>query len=91
MGGSGVRVRLTGVILGATLLAGCAGLPNPFKDPDLHLQRAIAALDRGDLPYTLKGQLTVETPFGDRKISFTHEGRAPLTRVGGVLPIPTGL
>jgi hypothetical protein len=51
---------------------------------------ARAALDRGDLPYTLKGQLTVDTPFGDRKISFTHEGRAPLTRVGGVLPIPTG-
>src|SRR5438876_10163711 len=41
MGGSGVRLRLTGGILGATLLARCAGLPNPFKDPDLHLQRAI--------------------------------------------------
>jgi LEA14-like dessication related protein len=166
MGGSGVRFRLTGGILGATLLTGCAGLPNPFRDPDLHLQRAIvrgvgvtggtmdlvlgiynpnqfdlrgtrlqvgidvqdshlgdieyddqfsvphgdstsitlpisftwsglagaarAALDHGDLPYTLKGQLTVDTPFGDRKISFTHEGRAPLTRIGGMLPIPTG-
>jgi len=36
-----------------------------------------------------EGQLTVDTAFGGRKVSFTHEGRVPLTRVGGV-PIPTG-
>ena len=51
---------------------------------------ARAALGYGEIPYTLKGQLTVETPFGDRKVPFTHEGRAPLSRVGALVPIPTG-
>jgi len=49
-----------------------------------------SALGYGELPYKLTGQLTVETPFGDRKIPFTHEGRAPLTRVGRVVPTPAG-
>jgi LEA14-like dessication related protein len=158
-------VRL-GFTWGIAVLAGCAGLADAFKAPDLHLDRAIvrgvgltggamdlvvsvynpnrfdlrgtrlqvgidvedshlgdieynsafqmpkgdstlvtlpirftwsglagaarAALASGDLPYTLKGQLTVETPFGDRRIPFTREGRAPLTRVGGLVPSPTG-
>ena len=51
---------------------------------------ARAALGYGEIPYTLKGQLTVETPFGDRKVPFTREGRAPLSRVGALVPIPTG-
>jgi LEA14-like dessication related protein len=152
-------------LLGAALLAGCAGLPANFLEPDVRLNRVIArgmnltggtmelvvgvynpnrfdlngtrlqvgfdvegshvgdleydddfqmqkgdttavtlpmrftwsglagaarsALARGDLPYTLKGQLTVETPFGPDKIPFTREGRAPLTRAGA-LPIPAG-
>lgn len=43
-----------------------------------------AALGYGDLPYTMKGQATLKIPGGFRKvISFTHEGRAPLTRAGG--------
>jgi LEA14-like dessication related protein len=43
-----------------------------------------AALGYGDLPYTLKGQATLKFPGGFRKsVSFTHEGRAPLTRSGG--------
>lgn len=160
-----MRLGVIGGILSAAALAGCAGLPGIFKDPDLHLDRAVvravgltggamdlvvavynpngfdlrgtrlqvgidvedshlgdieynsafqlpkadttlvtlpirftwsglagaarAALGAGDLPYTLKGQLTVETPLGDRKIPFTHEGRAPLSRVGDMLPIPT--
>ncbi|HUR96082.1 MAG TPA: LEA type 2 family protein [Gemmatimonadales bacterium] len=49
-----------------------------------------AALGYGDLPYTIKGQLTVDTPFGEHKVPFTREGRAPLTRAAGLVPIPTG-
>lgn len=51
---------------------------------------ARTALGHGDLPYTLKGQLTVETPFGDHQVPFTREGRAPLTRAAGLAPIPAG-
>ncbi len=158
--------RVASGLLSAVLLAGCAGLPAYFKDPDLKLQRAVVrgvglsggtmdlvvgvynpnsfdlhgtrlqvgldvegshvgdveyssdfqvqkgdttavtlpvqftwnglagaartALGTGELPYTLTGQLTVETPFGDRRIPFTREGRAPLSRLGRALPIPAG-
>jgi LEA14-like dessication related protein len=49
-----------------------------------------SALGQGDLPYTLKGQLTLRTPFGPRVVPFTKEGRAPLTRLGALIPIPAG-
>ena len=49
-----------------------------------------SALGQGALPYTLKGQLTLRTPFGPRVVPFTTEGRAPLTRLGARIPIPTG-
>jgi LEA14-like dessication related protein len=40
-----------------------------------------AALSYGDLPYTMKGQATLKLPWGAHMaVSFTHEGRAPLTR-----------
>lgn len=39
-----------------------------------------AALSYGDIPYTMKGQVTLQTPWGPRAVSFTHEGRAPLTK-----------
>jgi LEA14-like dessication related protein len=40
-----------------------------------------AALGYGDLPYTMKGQVTLKLPGGAHTVvSFTHEGRAPLTR-----------
>jgi LEA14-like dessication related protein len=43
-----------------------------------------AALSYGDLPYKMEGQATLKMPWGLRKsVSFTHEGRAPLRRVGG--------
>jgi hypothetical protein len=43
-----------------------------------------AALGYGDLPYTMRGQATLKVPGGFRKVvSFTHEGRAPLTRPDG--------
>jgi LEA14-like dessication related protein len=51
---------------------------------------ARAALGSGDIPYTLKGQLTIATPFGDRKVPFTRQGRTPLSRVGALVPIPSG-
>lgn len=42
-----------------------------------------AALGYGDLPYTMKGQVTLKLPGGvHTAVSFTHEGRAPLTRAG---------
>ncbi len=39
-----------------------------------------SAIGYGDIPYTMRGQATVHTPWGDRVIPFTREGRAPLTR-----------
>ena len=48
-----------------------------------------AALSSGDLPYKMKGQATLKLPAGFTKVvSFTHEGRAPLTRIGGNVAIP---
>jgi LEA14-like dessication related protein len=48
-----------------------------------------AALGYGDLPYKMKGQATLELPAGISKVvSFTHEGRVPLTRSGGNVAIP---
>jgi LEA14-like dessication related protein len=49
-----------------------------------------SALGSGALPYTMKGQLTLRTPFGPRVVPFTRQGRAPLTRLGARIPIPTG-
>lgn len=49
-----------------------------------------AALGYGDIPYKMKGQLTLDTPWGRHSVPFTREGRAPLTRAGGLIPIPTG-
>lgn len=46
---------------------------------------AQTALGSGELPYTLKGQLTIQTPFGEHKLPFTREGRAPLSRAAGVI------
>jgi LEA14-like dessication related protein len=51
---------------------------------------ARTALGSGELPYTLRGQLTVGTPFGDHEVAFSHQGRAPLSRVAGLLPVPAG-
>ena len=160
-----LALRLTRGILGAALLAGCAGLQEFFKEPDLHLDRVVvrglgvtggtmdlvvgvynpnqfalrgtrlqvgfdveqshvgdleydddfqvqkgdttrltlpirfnwsglaggarSALGSGEIPYTLKGQLTVATPLGDRMVPFTRQGRAPLSRAAGVV-VPTG-
>jgi LEA14-like dessication related protein len=48
-----------------------------------------AALGYGDLPYKMKGQATLRLPAGlQHVVSFTHEGRAPLTRSGGNAAVP---
>jgi LEA14-like dessication related protein len=51
---------------------------------------ARAALSQGEIPYEMKGQISVQTPWGAHSVPFTRTGRAPLSRVTGVLPIPTG-
>lgn len=47
-----------------------------------------AALGYGDLPYKMKGQAELKTPWGRREVPFTREGRVPLTRSGGNVAIP---
>lgn len=49
-----------------------------------------AALSLGEIPYEMKGQIRLQTPWGAHSVPFTRAGRAPLTRVGDALPIPTG-
>jgi LEA14-like dessication related protein len=45
-----------------------------------------SALQYGEIPYTMKGQATLDTPLGKQVVPFTLSGRAPLTRPGGTLP-----
>jgi LEA14-like dessication related protein len=48
-----------------------------------------AALGYGELPYKMKGQATIKLPAGlSQVVSFTHEGRVPLTRGAGNVAIP---
>jgi LEA14-like dessication related protein len=47
-----------------------------------------AALSTGEIPYDMKGQLTIQTPWGAQSVPFTREGRVPLSRVGA-LPAAT--
>lgn len=43
---------------------------------------ARSALSQGEIPYTLKGQVQLDTPIGARVVPFTRSGRAPLSRGG---------
>jgi LEA14-like dessication related protein len=47
-----------------------------------------AALGYGDLPYEMKGQLELKTPWGHKEVPFTREGRVPLIRAAGNIAIP---
>ncbi len=47
-----------------------------------------AALGSGDLPYKMKGQVELKTPWGRREVPFTREGRVALTRLARALVIP---
>lgn len=44
------------------------------------------ALQRGEVPYTMRGQVRVETPIGPRTVSFTRDGRVPLVQPGAASP-----
>lgn len=48
-----------------------------------------SAIGYGDIPYTMRGQATLHTAWGDHIVAFTREGRAPLTRPSGQ-PLPGG-
>ena len=43
-----------------------------------------AALSSGEIPYDMKGQLTIQTPWCAQSVPFTREGTVPLSRVGAV-------
>ena len=47
-----------------------------------------AALGSGDLPYKMKGQVELQTPWGGKAVPFTREGRVALTRLARALTIP---
>ena len=49
-----------------------------------------AALGSGEVPYTMKGQARLQTPFGQYDVPFQSEGRVPVTMPQGVLPTPSG-
>ena len=49
-----------------------------------------AALGYGEIPYTMKGELRLQTPFGTAAVPFTRQGRAPLSRSGARIPVPSG-
>jgi LEA14-like dessication related protein len=49
-----------------------------------------AALSHGDLPYKMNGQITLNLPWGEKSVPFTREGRVPLIRAAGVVPVPAG-
>ena len=46
------------------------------------------ALSSGEIPYEMKGEVTIQTPWGAQSVPFTREGRVPLSRVGA-LPAAT--
>ena len=46
------------------------------------------ALGSGDLPYKMKGQVELRTPWGRKEVPFTREGRVSLTRLARALAIP---
>jgi LEA14-like dessication related protein len=48
------------------------------------------ALTSGEIPYQMKGQIMLQTPWGAHSVPFTREGRAPLSRLSGALSGPTG-
>lgn len=47
-----------------------------------------AALGYGELPYKMKGQAELKTPWGQKVVPFTREGRVPLTRLAATIAIP---
>lgn len=48
-----------------------------------------SALASGEIPYTMKGQAHLETPFGRYDVPFEGEGRVPVTMPEGVRLAPS--
>jgi LEA14-like dessication related protein len=48
-----------------------------------------SALESGEIPYTMKGQARLETPFGGYDVPFESEGRVPVTMPAGVPVTPS--
>jgi LEA14-like dessication related protein len=48
------------------------------------------ALEAGEIPYTMKGQARLETPFGQYDVPFEGQGRVPVTMPQGVRFTPSG-
>ncbi len=49
-----------------------------------------SALESGEIPYTMKGQARLETPFGQYDVPFEGQGRVPVTMPAGVRLTPSG-
>jgi LEA14-like dessication related protein len=49
-----------------------------------------SALQSGEIPYTMKGQARLETPFGQYDVPFEGQGRVPVTMPTGVRLTPSG-
>jgi LEA14-like dessication related protein len=49
-----------------------------------------SALESGEIPYTMKGQARLETPFGQSDVPFEGQGRVPVTMPTGVRLTPSG-
>ena len=47
------------------------------------------ALSQGEIPYQMKGELSLQTPWGAHSVPFTKTGRAPLTNMVGVPAVGT--
>jgi LEA14-like dessication related protein len=47
------------------------------------------ALSQGEIPYEMKGELSLQTPWGAHSVPFTKTGRAPLTNLVGVPAVGT--
>jgi LEA14-like dessication related protein len=48
-----------------------------------------SALESGEIPYTMKGQARLETPFGGYDVPFESEGRVPVTMPAGMPVTPS--
>ena len=48
-----------------------------------------SALASGEIPYTMKGQARLETPFGGYDVPFEGEGRVPVSMPEGVRLTPS--
>ena len=49
-----------------------------------------SALGSGEIPYSMKGQARLETPFGGYDVPFEGQGRVPVTTPQGVRLTPSG-